>query len=91
MIPGNREDSHSGTVTVEKQEQHQHGFFDEKNTKNVSRISEGCPDDFQRMSQDVQQGQQEDVYKGWPPYIYFLAKQNLVHFKLQTSNLYQQY
>jgi hypothetical protein len=49
MIPGNREHSHSGTVTVEKQ-QHHHAFFDEKITKNLSRKLEGCPKDVQRMT-----------------------------------------
>ena len=33
----------------EEQQQHQHSFFDGKNTKDVWRISEGCQDDVYRM------------------------------------------
>ena len=36
-----------------------------------------------------EQGEQEDVYKGCPLYIYFLSKQNLAQFKLQLTK-YQQ-
>jgi hypothetical protein len=55
---------------VEKQKQHQQGFFWHKNIqKDVQRMSKECPEDLQRMSRGcpkgIQRGPKDLQRKDW--------------------------